>query len=106
MNGSRLDDWTERVFIIKTIPLFEALGNKPCLVALDGTISMSLDFENPLGINNIDTRYWRNKLPSVIFLESLKLLFHSNAPVRNTQCSLEVSRLSSGISSSVSHARG
>jgi hypothetical protein len=25
--GSRLDNWTERVFIIKTIPLFEALCN-------------------------------------------------------------------------------
>jgi hypothetical protein len=26
-NGSRLDNWVERIFIIKTIPLFEALGN-------------------------------------------------------------------------------
>jgi hypothetical protein len=26
-NGSRLDNWTERVFIIKTIPLFETLCN-------------------------------------------------------------------------------
>jgi hypothetical protein len=26
-NGSGLDNWAERVFIIKTIPLLEALGN-------------------------------------------------------------------------------
>jgi hypothetical protein len=47
-NGGRLDDGTEGVLIVKPMTLFESLGNKTSFVALDGAVSMSLHFEDPL----------------------------------------------------------
>ena len=67
---------------------------------------MPFNFKHPLRVNDIDPIHWRNKLPGVILQQRLKLLFHRSTPVRNAKCSLKMARLSSGILSSMSHARG
>jgi hypothetical protein len=50
-----LDDRTEGIRIVKAIALFEPFGNKACLIALNGPIDMFLHFEDPLGVNKINT---------------------------------------------------
>jgi hypothetical protein len=65
-DGGRLGHWTESVIIIKTIALSESPGNKTRFVALNRPIRMLLDLENLFRINDVDTRWWRNKIPSLI----------------------------------------
>uniref|UniRef100_M8AXT3 Pleiotropic drug resistance protein 5 n=1 Tax=Aegilops tauschii TaxID=37682 RepID=M8AXT3_AEGTA len=96
-DSGRFDNWTERILIIKTVPLLKAFRRKPRLVALDRPIRMLLDLEHPLGVNNVAPRHGRNKAPSIIPLKSLKLLFHGSTPVRNPKSRLKMSRLSTGI---------
>ena len=52
-DGSRLDHWTEGVFIVKSKTLSKTTSNQTSLIALNGPIRMLLHFENPFGINDI-----------------------------------------------------
>ena len=66
---------------------------------------MLLNFEDPLGINNIDTRDRGNKLPSTICQQCLILLLHSLAPMRNPESNLKVTRFSQRIFLDMSNTR-
>lgn len=56
-NCNRLEHWTESVLIIKTILLFEPFCHQSCLIAINGTIYLLLDLENPLGVKHIYTTF-------------------------------------------------
>jgi hypothetical protein len=96
-NSGRLNNRTEGILVVKTVPLFETLSNESGLVPLNRAICMPFDLEDPFGINDVETGARRDQLPSTIVTESLNLKVHGSTPVRNTQCSLIMSRFRSWI---------
>jgi hypothetical protein len=63
VNSIWFNNGTKCILVVKAIPLFETFSNQVSLVHFDGDISMILNLENSLGVNNINTRLRRNKTP-------------------------------------------
>ena len=61
----------------------KTLGDQPCFVTLDGTISFALDAKNPFVAYQISSlRVW-NKSPCAILQERIKLKIHGSTPFWN-----------------------
>jgi hypothetical protein len=54
--------------------LLETFGKQTCLVTIHDTICFLLDLIDPLAVNEITVRLWRNQFPSLIALEGITLL--------------------------------
>jgi hypothetical protein len=76
-----LDHKTERVIIINTKTLLESLSNQTCLMSLNRSIDVVLDFENPFTINDIATILRRNESLSFVPHEGGILIFNSSFPL-------------------------
>jgi hypothetical protein len=64
---------------------------------------MLLHFEYPFRINNVDSRWWRNKGPRLIAKKSVILLFHNLSPMRDAHSSLIRAGLGGWICKSSNH---
>jgi hypothetical protein len=104
-NSSRLDNGTESIFIVKTIPLLESFGHESRFVTLNRPISTTLCLENPLRVNNIDSRARRNQVPSLILEESIVFKLHCRTPMGNTESLIMSTGLNRRISDTMSLAR-
>ena len=71
-----LDNWTVGFIVVYTWLLMESFSYKPCFVALNGTISMLLNAEDPFAANCILIWQRRNKIPCAIFEEGIKFKVH------------------------------
>jgi len=83
---------TEYLIIVNAMVLRESLNNPTSFVASKGTIRMTLMLENPLSCHDISTRRPRNKTPSTIVNQDLKLICHSYSPIRISKRTAVIAR--------------
>src|SRR6185437_6972778 len=79
-DGTWFNNRTECLIIINAMLLRESPNNPTSFVTSKGTIRMILMLENPLSCHNISTGGPRNKTPSTIVNQGLKLICHSCSP--------------------------
>ena len=91
-NGGRLDHMNESLVIIYAMLLRKSLNHPTSFVTSKRTIRMIFMLENPLSCHDISTRRPRNKTPSTIINQSLKLICHSCSPIRIRKCTAIIGR--------------
>lgn len=79
---ARFDNRSKRIREVDAGALTEAADNLARLVALECTIGAQLVLEHPFAGDDVGARRTRNELPSLVPLQSLKLLLHSRMPLR------------------------
>jgi hypothetical protein len=79
-DGSRLDHMTKYIIIVNAIPLLKAFGHQASLIAIDGPISLLLDFKHPLTFNDIGGLTSRDQMPRIIKKKSSILQIHGMLP--------------------------
>jgi hypothetical protein len=65
-NSGYLDNWTETIFIIDPIELFESLCDQSCLVSINASIQFLFDFVHPLTVDHICPYSRLSQVPSFI----------------------------------------
>lgn len=70
-NGSWFNHQTKCIITIYPKLLRAAIGNKVCLIPTQGTIHMILMMKQSHRQNHINIRLFRNKNPSIIFINTL-----------------------------------
>jgi len=73
---------TESLIIVNAMLLRKSPNHPTSFVTSKRTIRMILMLENPLSCHDISTRRPRNKTPSTIVNQGLKLICHSCSPIR------------------------
>ena len=81
MNSGRFNNRAKCFFIIKSFLLIEAFGYKADLVAVNGAISFSFYFEDPLASHNIHLKCCWNQRPCLIPYEGIIFILHGSLPV-------------------------
>lgn len=85
-DGSRFDNRAKSVSVINTRGLMVAFGNKMSFVMINGTIGFVFSSKNPFTPNNIGIRWWMDKDPGLIVIESSEFINHGLAPMRKLVC--------------------
>jgi hypothetical protein len=93
VNSDKLNHRTECIIIINTIVMFETHGYKVSFVAVIGAISLTLDFINPLAINQIMTCLKRNQMLGIFLHKGRKLRVHCSLLIRIRYSGLEIHQL-------------
>jgi hypothetical protein len=81
-NGVRVNNGRKDFIVVNTFLLRITMAYPSSFVASKTTISMKLVTKNPFSRNNVGIRGTRNKLPSVIFKQGIKFVFHGGSPMR------------------------
>jgi hypothetical protein len=66
LNSSWFNNRTKGFGVVNSLLLSETTRNQARLVAINSTISPSLDFVNPTATKNIHERFKQNQRPSII----------------------------------------
>jgi hypothetical protein len=78
--GGPLGRESKRLVKIDARALTEAFGDEEGLVALDGTVGMALDLEDPLGANSLAPVRQLHELPCAVLEVCLHLAHHGLVP--------------------------
>jgi len=83
---------TESLIIVNAMLLRKSPNHPTSFVTSKRTIKMILMLENPLSCHDISTRRPRNKTPSTIVNQGLKLICHSCSPIRISKSTAVIAR--------------
>ena len=72
--------WSEGLIVVDAFDLRVATDNETGLEAIDGAVSMLLDFEDPSSTDGFSIRRKRDEFPSVVLDEGIVFLLHCIGP--------------------------
>jgi hypothetical protein len=101
MNSSCFHNRTKCIFVINSVSLLESFHYQPCFVPVNASIAFSLDFIDPLAIDNICSCLRWNQVPGFILQECIKFIVHGLLPTLITQCFAIMMRFTDGLKEAI-----
>jgi hypothetical protein len=80
-DGGRFDNRAERLIVVDTVPLREAMNNPSGFMTSQRAVSIILVLEDPLAGDDVGMRRSRNKTPGAIVHKRLVFFGHRRVPV-------------------------